>query len=91
MTHYAEDFEMSSPVIRQLMNIESGKIKGKKAVKTYWEKAMAKIPDLHFEFIEAFAGVNSVVIKYKGHRCLSAELFFFDSVGKVESAFAHYE
>ena len=31
MTHYA-DFEMSSPVIKNIMNIESGIIKGKKEV-----------------------------------------------------------
>jgi len=49
MTHYAEDFEMSSPVIKQIMNIESGKIKGKKEVRAYWEKALAMLPDLHFD------------------------------------------
>jgi len=91
MAHYAEDFEMSSPVIRQLMNIDSGTIKGKIEVRAYWEKALAKIPDLHFELVDAYSGVNSVVIQYKGHRGLSAEVFFFNSEGKVERAFAHYE
>jgi len=91
MTHYAENFEMSSPVIRQLMNIDSGTIKGKIEVRAYWEKALANIPDLHFELVDAYSGVNSVVIQYKGHRGLSAEVFFFNGEGKVERAFAHYE
>jgi len=91
MTHYAEDFEMSSPVIKQIMNIESGRIKGKKEGRAYWEKALAMLPDLHFDLVSTCAGVNSVVVQYKGHRGLSAEVFFFNSEGKVESAFAHYE
>ena len=49
MTHYTDDFEMSSPVIRKIMNIKSGKIKGKIEVRTYWEKALSINPDFHFE------------------------------------------
>jgi len=91
MTHYAEDFEMSSPVIKKIMNVENGIIKGKKEVRTYWEKALNLNPNLHFEIIKSYSGANSVVIHYKGHRGLSAETFFFNSEGKVRSAHAHYE
>lgn len=91
MTHYAENFEMSSPVIKQIMNIESGTIKGKQEVRAYWEKALSLNPGLHFELITTYSGVSSVVIQYKGHRGLSAEVLFFNSEGKVERASAHYE
>ena len=91
MAHYVDDFEMSSPVIRKIMNIESGVIKGKKWVREYWAKALKMNPDLHFEIIKTFAGANSLVIYYKGHRGLSAETFFFNNEGKVVSACAHYE
>ena len=91
MEHYADDFEMSSPVIKVIMDIESGAIKGKKEVRAYWEKALKMNPNLHFEVIKTYMGANSVVIHYKGHRGLSAETFFFDSKGKVQSAHAHYE
>ena len=76
MTHYADDFEMSSPVIKNIMNIESGIIKGKKEVRAYWEKALNLNPELHFEIIKSYSGANSIVIHYKGHRGLSAETFF---------------
>jgi len=33
LSHYAEDFEMSSPVITQICNEPSGKLKGKKKLK----------------------------------------------------------
>jgi len=91
MTHYSDDFEMTSPVIKKIMNIESGVIKGKNEVRSYWEKALTMNPDLHFEIIKVFTGANSIVIHYKGHRGLSAETFFFNSVGKVKSSHAHYE
>ena len=91
MAHYVDDFEMSSPVIRKIMNIESGKIKGKKEVRAYWEKALEMNPDLHFEIINSYSGADSVVIHYKGHRGLSTEAFFFNKEGKVTSAHAHYE
>ena len=91
MIHYAEDFEMSSPVIKKIMNIESGMIKGKTEVRAYWEKALKMNPNLQFELIKTFTGANSIIIHYKGHRGLSAEIFFFNSEGNVKSAHAHYE
>lgn len=90
MSHYAEDFEMSSPVIQQIMGIESGTIKGKQQVREYWAKALAKIPELHFELMGYYAGVNSIVLHYKGHRGLSAEVFFFNNYGLVDRAIANY-
>ncbi len=90
MLHYADNFEMSSPVIKKIMNIESGIIKGKNEVRTYWEKALSLTPELHFEIIKLFSGANSIVIHYKGHRGLSAETFFFNNEGKVISSHAHY-
>lgn len=91
MAHYADDFEMNSPVIQKIMHIESGRIKGKKEVRAYWEKALNMNPNLHFELLKSFAGANSVIIHYKGHRGLSAEIFFFNDEGEVVSAHAHYE
>jgi len=91
MTHYASDFEMSSPAIKQIMNEPTGVIKGKEQVRVYWEKALSMNPNIYFELISLYLGANSVVIHYKGHRGLSAEVFFFNSEGKVKSAFAHYE
>ena len=91
MAHYADNFEMSSPIIQKIMNEPTGTIKGKKEVRAYWEKALSMNPQLHFEVSNSFSGANSVVIYYKGHRGLSSEVFFFNSEGKVKSAFAHYE
>ena len=90
LSHYTDDFEMSSPVIVDLMGEPSGTLKGKPAVREYWTKALARLPDLHFDLIDAYAGAGSVVIHYQGPRGPSAEAFWFDAAGKVYRAAAHY-
>ena len=92
LSHYADDFEMSSPVIRQLVGEPSGILRGKAAVRAYWSKALELIPDLHFELISVLAGVTSVTLYYKGaHDRLAAEVSHFGAEDKVIRAFAHYD
>ncbi|GAC1634038.1 MAG: nuclear transport factor 2 family protein [Nevskia sp.] len=91
LAHYAEDFEFSSPVIVQFLKQPSGTIKGKAAVGAYWAKGLSARPDLHFEFQAVLAGVNSLVIHYKGlGGRLAAEFFEFGADGKVVRSLAHY-
>lgn len=91
MSHYTNDFEMSSPYIVHVMNEPSGKLKGKDIVRTYWSKALEKYPQLHFEKLNVLSGINSVTIIYNGIRGLSAEVFHFNQQGKVYAAYAHYD
>jgi len=73
------------------MNDQTRTLKGKKNVKPYWEKALERVPDLRFELIDVFIGVNSLVIYYKavlGKR--AAEILFFGEDGKVNRSIAHY-
>lgn len=91
LAHYREDFEMSSPFIAQIAGVESGVLQGKPAVRAYWSAALARMPDLHFDLIATMAGVNSVVIHYRGPGGrLCAEVFAFDDDGLVRKAAAHY-
>ena len=88
--HYSEDFEMTSPVIGQVVGELSGTLKGKEAVGAYWTKALQLRPDLHFELISTLIGVNSITLHYRGHRGLAAECFHFGPDQKVVRAYAHY-
>ncbi len=90
LSHYEDDFEMSSPVIVEAMNEPSGTLKGKQAISEYWSRALEKYPDLVFEKRHVLLGANSVTIIYNGVRGLSAEVFHFSGTGKVSSAYAHY-
>ena len=90
LSHYDDDFEMSSPVIVELVGEASGTLRGKPAVRAYWAKALQALPNLRFELLAVLAGVNSVMVYYRGPRGLAAEVFHFGSSGKVSKAFAHY-
>jgi ketosteroid isomerase-like protein len=91
MSHYTDDFQMTSPFIVRLMNEPTGTLKGKENVRAYWTKALERLPDLHFDLIEVLTSVDSITIYY--HAVLgkrAAEVLFFDDNGKVTRAIAHY-
>jgi ketosteroid isomerase-like protein len=91
LSHYEEDFEMTSPIIVQVVGGPSGMLRGKSAVGAYWQKALARTPDLKFELLSVFVGVNSIMLHYKGARGrLASEVFHFGQNQKVTRAFAHY-
>lgn len=90
LSHYTDDFEMSSPYIAQIAGEPSGILKGKAAVAAYWIRALECMPSLHFELHSTLVGAESLVIYYRGASGMAAEIFFFDSQGKVVRACAHY-
>jgi hypothetical protein len=92
LSHYTEDFEMSSPKIVQIAGEPSGRLVGRAAVGAYWATALARITDLHFELLAVMNGVDSVVLYYRGAGGqLAAEVFYFNSAGLVFRACANYE
>lgn len=92
MAHYDESLRFSSPKLAQLIPSSGGKLHSKEAVRSYWVKALAAQPDLHFESIAVLKGVESVVIHYKGvGGTLCAEFFAFNESGMVVESHAHGE
>lgn len=91
LSHYSDDFIMSSPYIAALADEPSGTLRGKQTVAAYWRKALALMPQLRFELVSTLVGAESVVVYYKGVRGMAAETFFFNAEGKVVRAAAHYE
>ncbi|MFM1895271.1 MAG: hypothetical protein RLZZ385_345 [Pseudomonadota bacterium] len=91
LSHYSEDFEFSSPFIASVAGEPSGRLRGKAAVGAYWQKALARRPDLHFSLVSVASGVDSLVIIYQRHdQRQGAEVFEFDAAGLVCRAAAHY-
>lgn len=91
LSHYEDDFEMSSPAITKLTGEPSGVLKGKQAVGEYWAGALKKFPELHFELHHILRGANTIALIYEGVLGVSAEVFHFADSGKVTKAFAHYD
>ena len=90
LSHYTDDFEMTSPAIVRIGNEPSGVLKGKAQVGAYWAKAFDLVPDLHFELFTVLVGVASVTVYYRGPLGLGAEVFHFDDAGRVARSYAHY-
>lgn len=91
LSHYSDDFEMTSPYIVQITGEESGTLRGKAAVGAYWQKALEKFPELQFESQHVLYSPVSVTLIYQSNRSgLAAEVFFVNAEGKIFKAVAHY-
>lgn len=89
--HYADDFEMHSPAIALMLGKPVGVLRGKQAVRSYWVKALALVPELQFELQATLLGVDPMALYYKGARGrMVAEVFHFGQDKKVIRADAHY-
>jgi hypothetical protein len=92
LAHYTDDFQMSSPFIVAFAGEPSGTLKGKPEVRAYWQTALTRIPDLHFELLGVFTCVNSIVVYYKAVLGkLATEVFFLGDDGRAYKALAHYD
>lgn len=91
LKHYSDDFEITTPMIKTVMGVESGILKGKKAIRAYWSAALIKIPDLYFELNEVTESVGSIAIFYKSvFDKMAIEVMFFNDEGKINKVIAHY-
>ena len=91
LSHYSEDIEITTPMIKMALGEGDGNLKGKDAVADYWKRALDKMPDLHFELYDVTEGVNSVALYYKSVMDKKAvEVMFFNEEGKVNKMLAHY-
>lgn len=90
LSHYVDDFAMSSPIIVEMAGEPSGTLRGKAAVGAYWAKALAAFPDLHFDHVATFLGVDSITLHFEWAGGPAAEVFLFGPDRKVVRAYAHH-
>jgi ketosteroid isomerase-like protein len=92
LAHYRDDFEMRSPLIIQRMGVPSGTLKGKDAVRPYWQLGLAAQPPLHFELQEVLVGVDTIAIYYRSatRNRMVAEVLRFDAQGRIISGAGLY-
>ena len=86
LSHYTDDFEMTTPFIVSIMNEPTGTLKGKDKVGAYWAIALAKYPDLDFKFFDVLYGVNSITIYYQSVlNKKAAEFFLLNRMARSQS------
>jgi hypothetical protein len=91
LSHFTDDAEFSSPVAAQLLPETEGVLRGKPAIREYWALGLEKIPDLHFEVVQVYTGVSTIVINYRNHTgALVNEVLQLDQHGLVERGCGTY-
>lgn len=92
LAHYRDDFEMHSPLIIEKMRVSSGVLKGKEAIRPYWQMSLATNPPLRFELQEVLVGVDTIAIYYRSvaRNRMVAEILQFDDQHRVISGAGLY-
>lgn len=91
LSHYSDDVEVTTPMIKVAMRINDGTVRGKDAARQYWRAALQKVPDLHFELVESTQSVSSIALYYKSVMGkMAIEMMSFNDEGKINKVIAHY-
>ena len=65
LSHFSDDVTFSSPVARTIRPDSAGVIRGKATLRDYWTEGLRRIPDLHFEILGIYLGVDALMINYR--------------------------
>lgn len=78
LSHYADDFQMSSPLIVERVERSDGVLRGKESIRAYWAPSMTADPPLAFELIDLLVGIDSITLYYRnvGRRVVAETLTF---------------
>jgi hypothetical protein len=91
MGHYNEQVEFVSPFVVKLLNDPTGTVRGKKALRDYFSKGLAKYPDLTFYLQKFFLGVRSVTVYYESvNDLIAAKTMELDDRRLIARVLAHY-
>ena len=92
LSHYRDDFEMSSPLIIERGKSPDGVLRGKAAIAEYWKIGLAAQPPLHFALIEIFRGAGMIGLLYRSvtRNRRVIEWLRFDAAGLVSHAAGIY-
>ena len=68
LIHYADDVVFTSPTAVLFAPESRGTIRGKDALRRYWTRALGANPDLHFQLLGVYAGIDTLVLHYENQR-----------------------
>lgn len=91
LAHFTDDVLFTSPVAARVLPQTGGVIRGKDALRQYWNAALAALPDLHFQVVDVYCGESTLVINYRNHRGeLVNEVLIFSADGLVREGHGTY-
>jgi hypothetical protein len=65
LAHFHGDVVFSSPVAAWVMPDSKGVVRGKAALREYWNAALKTMPDLHFDIVGIYQGESVLVVNYR--------------------------
>jgi len=90
LSHYRDDVQFISPIAARF-GTPRGEVRGRPALRAYFQHGLASYPALHFEPIAALGGIGSIALHYRAVEDRQAiEVMQLDTRGKVQRAAAHY-
>lgn len=91
LSHFAEDVIFTSPLAARVMPESAGVLEGKDALRRYWNEALRHSADLHFELLEVYSGVDTLVIRFRTQQGMDrCEVLTFRS-GLVRAGHGTYQ
>jgi hypothetical protein len=85
LSHFSDEAVFRSPVAAQLMEGSDGIVRGKRALREYWGEGLRRFPDLHFDVLGIYSGVESLVINYRNQNGgLVNEVLIFEGGWVIE-------
>jgi hypothetical protein len=85
LRHVADDVVFTSPVAARVLASGDGVVRGRQALRAYWTAALQMVPDLHFDLVGRYVGVDTIVINFRNQRgVLCNEVLVFEGSTVVQ-------
>jgi len=85
LAHFDEDVTFASPVAARILDGSDGVVRGKAALRAYWREGLRRIPELRFDLVGIYVGIDTIVINYRNQSGgLVSEVLKFDGPVIVE-------
>ena len=65
LSHFHDDVLFTSPIATRMGFASDGVVRGKEALRRYWNAALARVPDLHFQVTGVYEGTQTMVILFR--------------------------
>jgi len=68
LAHFADDAVFTAPLAERLFPDSAGVLNGKDALRRYWAEGVRLAPGLRFELLGVYAGVDTIVIRFRNEQ-----------------------
>lgn len=91
MSHYAPDVVLTSPAAAKLLNVATGTIHGREALRGYFKQGLEIFPNLKFEVLDIMWGISSIILYYTNQKSTrTGEFMELDARQKIVRVVANY-